>query len=78
MIFSSNKTTQVRLSAVDDAASHITGSLKANTGTDLPKQVTGALGLLKGALTKDEFAKVEDVLKASDSDATPVTRAFYP
>jgi len=67
---------QVRLSAVDDAASHIAGSLKANTGSDLSKQVTGALGLLKGALTKDEFAKVEDVLKTSNSDPALVTEPF--
>ena len=68
--------TQVRQSAVDDAASHIAGSLKANTGTDLPTQVTGALGLLKGALTKDEFAKVENVLKTSGSDTALVTEPF--
>jgi flagellar hook-length control protein FliK len=59
---------QVRSAALDDATTQINEFLKANVGKDLPKQVTGALGLLKGALSKDEFVKIENVFKAFNQD----------
>ena len=67
---------QERQAALDDAASHITEYLKANGGKDLPKQVTGALSLLKGILSKDEFAKVEDVFKAVNPDFVLTAQPF--
>ncbi len=59
---------QVRSAALDDATAQINEFLKANVGKDLPKQVTSALGLLKGALTKDEFVKIETVFKTFNQD----------
>jgi flagellar hook-length control protein FliK len=66
LLFSSDP--QVRQAALDEATTQINEFLKANVGKDLPKQVTGSLGLLKGALTKDEFVKIENVFKAFDQD----------
>ena len=66
LFFSSDP--QVRSAAIDDATAQINEFLKANVGKDLPKQVTGALGLLKGALTKDEFVKIETVFKTFNQD----------
>jgi len=68
--------TQVRQAALDDATSHILDYLKANGGKDLPKQVTGALSLLKGTLSKDEFVKVEDVFKSVNPDLASNTQPF--
>jgi flagellar hook-length control protein FliK len=58
----------VRSAALDDATTQINEFLKANVGKEFPKQVTGALGLLKGALTKDEFVKIENLFKAFNQD----------
>ncbi len=66
LFFSSDP--QVRQSALDEATTQINEFMKANAGKDLPKQVTGALGLLKGALSKDEFVKIETVFKAFNQD----------
>ncbi len=59
---------QVRNAALDDATTQISEFLKASAGKDLPKQVTESLGLLKGALSKDEFVKIENVFKAFNQD----------
>ncbi len=66
LIFSS--TPEVRSAAVDEAASRVNEFLTANAGKDLTKQVEGALSLLKGTLSKEEFAKMENVLKAFNQD----------
>ena len=66
LFFSSDA--EVRSAALDDATTQINEFLKANVGKELPKQVTGALGLLKGALTKDEFVKIENLFKAFNQD----------
>jgi len=66
MVFSSDP--EERLAAVDDAASHINEYLKTNAPKELPKHLSDAVGLLKGALTEDEFAKIENIFKANGQD----------
>ncbi len=74
LFFSSDP--QVRQGALDDATTQINEFLKANAGKDLPKQVTGALGVLKGALTEDEFAKIENTFKAVNQDPALIAQGL--
>ena len=74
LFFSSDP--QVRQAALDDATTQINEFLKANVGKDLPKQVTGALGALKGALTKDEFVKIENTFKAFNQDPALIAQGL--
>lgn len=59
-----------RTAAVDEAVSSINDFLKANAGRDIPKQVHDAVGLLKGAMSKEEFARIENVFKSFNQDTS--------
>jgi flagellar hook-length control protein FliK len=67
---------QTRQAALDEATAQITEYLKANADTGLPGKAVDALGLLKGALSKEEFAKVENTLKSFNQDPAIITQPF--
>ncbi len=60
---------QVRHAAVQEATARISSVLSARADTELPRQAVDALGLLKGALSQEEFAGIETTVKTHMPEA---------
>jgi len=74
LLFSTDPT--VRQAAVDEATARVSEFLDANTGRELTKQETTALGMLKGSLSRQEFAKISDMLQSSHPDQSATVQSF--
>lgn len=59
---------QVRKAAVDEATARVTDFLEANAGSDLPERSTHALGVLKAALSDEEYAGIDKALRSFSQD----------
>jgi flagellar hook-length control protein FliK len=62
------KNSLVRQTAVNEATSKITSYLNTNADKTLTKQATDALALLKGSLSKEEFAPIENAVSLFSPD----------
>jgi flagellar hook-length control protein FliK len=60
---------QVRHAAVQEATARISAVLSAKADTELPRQAVDALGMLKGALSEEEFAGIETMVKTHTPEA---------
>ena len=67
IFFSADST--ARKTAVDDATTRISGFLSGNEGKPLTREHTDALALLKGSLSSEEFAPIENAVKQNYPDA---------
>jgi flagellar hook-length control protein FliK len=66
----------VRKAAGDEATARITEFLEANTGKELPKQAAATLSMLKGILSQQEFAGIDQALRSFNPDPTATIQPF--
>ena len=74
LVFSTDP--QVRQAAVEEATARIISFLDANAGKELPRQAMQALSLLKGALSQQEFTRIDQALQAFNQDLAATIQPF--